>query len=81
MANCLQKTGKHGMINNGLPTNGRLTHSVPTTIHVFQGLPHGFRRFGERLSACQVWDKVIEDGVRLALKRPPPSTEYKIQVH
>ncbi|KAI1611661.1 Alpha/Beta hydrolase protein [Exophiala viscosa] len=56
-------------------------NGVPTTIHVFQGLPHGFRRFGEKLSACAVWDDVMEDGIRQALKRPPRSMEYKIQVH
>ncbi|KIV80266.1 hypothetical protein PV11_07779 [Exophiala sideris] len=56
-------------------------NGVPTSIHVFQGLPHGFRRFGEKLSACAIWDKVVEDGIREALKRPPRSTEYKIQLH
>ena len=80
MANCLRRTGKHDMTENEMHTDV-CVRSVPTTIHVFQGLPHGFRRFGEKLSACAIWDKVMEDGIRQALKRPPPSTEYKIQVH
>ncbi|KAM5344094.1 hypothetical protein ACJ41O_012631 [Fusarium nematophilum] len=52
---------------------------VPTDIHVFKGLPHGFRRFGKQLTECDRWDKVMEDGIRWALSCPDPSWTFSIQ--
>ncbi|SCO01870.1 related to lipase/esterase [Fusarium fujikuroi] len=43
---------------------------VPTDIHLFLGLPHGFRSHEEKLSAFNRWDKVIEDGVGWILSEP-----------
>jgi len=43
---------------------------VPTDINVFKGLPHGFRRFGESLSECKRWDRVMESGIVWALAEP-----------
>ncbi|RSM06608.1 hypothetical protein CDV31_009037 [Fusarium ambrosium] len=52
---------------------------VPTDVHVFKGLPHGFRRFGEQLTESERWDKVMEEGIRWALSKPDPSWNFKIQ--
>ncbi|KAH8695550.1 Alpha/Beta hydrolase protein [Talaromyces proteolyticus] len=45
-------------------------NGVPTNINVFRGVPHGFRRFGEKLSVCKDWDRVVEDGIRWAWSKP-----------
>jgi hypothetical protein len=52
---------------------------VPIDVHVFKGLPHGFRRFGEQLTESERWDKVMEEGIRWALSRPDPSWKVRIQ--
>lgn len=44
--------------------------SVPTDIHVFKGLPHGFRRYGDQLTESKRWDKVMEEGITWALSNP-----------
>ncbi|CEF79779.1 hypothetical protein SNK03_007619 [Fusarium graminearum] len=43
---------------------------VPTDIHVFKGLPHGFRRYGDQLTESKRWDKVMEEGITWALSNP-----------
>ncbi|KAK4447415.1 Alpha/Beta hydrolase protein [Podospora aff. communis PSN243] len=43
---------------------------VPTDVHLFKGVPHGFRRFGEQLSECKRWDQVVERGILWALAGP-----------
>lgn len=43
---------------------------VATDVNVFKGLPHGFRRFGESLSKCKHWDRVMESGIVWALAEP-----------
>lgn len=55
-------------------------HRVPTDVSIFKGVPHGYRRFGDKLTACQAWDKVMHDGIRWALSRPslPGSQIYHI---
>ncbi|CZR37519.1 uncharacterized protein FPRO_02220 [Fusarium proliferatum ET1] len=43
---------------------------VPTDIHIFKGLPHGFRRYGDQLSESKRWDRVMEQGIIWALSSP-----------
>jgi hypothetical protein len=54
---------------------------VPTNIHVFEGVPHGFRRFGEKLSVSKDWDEVIEEGIRWVLAKPSAVEGFVIQEH
>ncbi|KAJ5275279.1 hypothetical protein N7497_005892 [Penicillium chrysogenum] len=56
-------------------------NGVPTNVNVFKGVPHGFRRFGERLSVCKQWDQTMEDGIRWALTKPSASGEFIIREH
>ena len=53
--------------------------SVPTDVNVFPGLPHGFRRYGDKLSGSKKWDDVITDGIKWALDKPEPNA-FKIKV-
>lgn len=55
--------------------------SIPTNVHVFKGLPHGFRRFGDQLSASKAWDDVMHGGIRWALSKPQSSAELDIHVY
>ncbi|RBR26106.1 uncharacterized protein FIESC28_01134 [Fusarium coffeatum] len=52
---------------------------VPTDIHVFKGLPHGFRRYGEQISESKRWDKVMEEGIKWAISNPEPSMEFEVK--
>ncbi|KAK3650404.1 hypothetical protein LTR56_006383 [Elasticomyces elasticus] len=52
---------------------------VPTDVNVFEGLPHGFRRFGERLSECKRWDSVLVDGIKWILGGPAYSEDFIIK--
>ncbi|KAK4503232.1 hypothetical protein PRZ48_006660 [Zasmidium cellare] len=56
---------------------------VPTNVHVYKGLPHGFRRrFGARLQeACDAWDATITEGIRWILSEPEATEEIQIKVH
>ncbi|ETS75430.1 hypothetical protein PFICI_12374 [Pestalotiopsis fici W106-1] len=56
------------------------TLSVPTDVHLFPGLPHGFRRAGDKLAASERWDKVMENGITWALSNPAASGKFDIQV-
>lgn len=47
---------------------------------MFQGLPHDFRRFGDKLSASARWDKVMVDGISWVLTNPAPSGEFHVKV-
>ncbi|KAL2868985.1 alpha/beta hydrolase [Aspergillus lucknowensis] len=47
-------------------------NGVPTQTNVFRGVPHGFRRFGDRLSVCEKWDEVMVDGIKWALGEAKP---------
>ncbi|KAF3761188.1 hypothetical protein M406DRAFT_358509 [Cryphonectria parasitica EP155] len=52
---------------------------VPTRTHIFKGLPHGFRRFGDQLSETKRWDKVVEDGIQWALGRPKATGQFIVE--
>ncbi|KAK3324581.1 Alpha/Beta hydrolase protein [Cercophora scortea] len=52
---------------------------VPTDVSMFRGLPHGFSRFGDKLSACKRWDEVMERGIRWTLGNPAPSSVFEIK--
>jgi hypothetical protein len=43
---------------------------VPTDIHVFRGVPHGFRRYGDKLPGSKKWDEVMSGGITWALGKP-----------
>ncbi|KAF7591950.1 hypothetical protein BBP40_000858 [Aspergillus hancockii] len=55
-------------------------NGVPTDVNVFKGLPHGFRRFGDQLSASKKWDEVICQGIKRALS-DPEAGEFLIKAH
>lgn len=54
---------------------------VPTNVNVFKGVPHGFRRFGEKLTVCKTWDRVMEEGITWALNTPSASGEFTITAY
>ncbi|KAL4907910.1 hypothetical protein BDW74DRAFT_166498 [Aspergillus multicolor] len=47
-------------------------NGVPTQTNVFKGVPHGFRRYGDRLTVNKKWDEVIAEGIKWALSDPAP---------
>ncbi|CAG8182383.1 unnamed protein product [Penicillium olsonii] len=51
--------GKH-LAENGVPTN----------VHVFPGVPHSFRRWGEKLPGSKRWDQLMSEGTSWALSKP-----------
>ncbi|CZS79760.1 unnamed protein product [Fusarium graminearum] len=53
---------------------------VPTDIHLFKGLPHGFRRFGDQLSESKRWDKTMENGIKWALSNPAATGKFDIKL-
>ncbi|CAI0643180.1 unnamed protein product [Colletotrichum noveboracense] len=56
-----------------------LTESgVPTETHIFRGVPHGFRRFGDKLSESKHWDNVTDYGIKWALTKPTASGHFVI---
>ncbi|PLN78364.1 Alpha/Beta hydrolase protein [Aspergillus taichungensis] len=54
-------------------------NGVPTDVNVFPGLPHGFRRYGDKLSGSKKWDDVITNGIKWVLDKPEPNA-FKIKV-
>ncbi|GKT50430.1 AB hydrolase superfamily protein [Colletotrichum spaethianum] len=52
---------------------------VPTDVHIFKGVPHGFRRFGDKLSESQHWDDTIDGGITWALTKPAATGEFVIR--
>ncbi|KZL81093.1 alpha beta hydrolase fold-3 domain containing protein [Colletotrichum incanum] len=51
---------------------------VPTDVHVFKGVPHGFPRFGDKLSESQHRDNTIDGGITWALSKPAATGEFVI---
>ncbi|KAL5335082.1 Alpha/Beta hydrolase protein [Aspergillus crustosus] len=65
--------GKDPLRDEGLLFARLLSENgVPTKTNVFKGLPHGFRRYGEKLSASKRWDEVIVEGIQWALSDAEP---------
>lgn len=54
--------------------------SIPTKTHLFHGVPHGFRRFGDKLSASKKWDKAIDEGILWCLSRPEATGKFDVVV-
>ncbi|KAK3904258.1 Alpha/Beta hydrolase protein [Staphylotrichum tortipilum] len=52
---------------------------VPTDVNLFKGVPHGFRRYGDQLSECERWDRVVERGVEWALAGPEATGVFEIK--
>ncbi|KAF9874365.1 alpha beta hydrolase fold-3 domain containing protein [Colletotrichum karsti] len=52
---------------------------VPTDVHIFKGVPHGFRRFGDKLSESKHWDDVVDNGIKWALTKPAATGEFVIR--
>lgn len=52
---------------------------VPIDVHLFEGVPHGFRRYGDKLSASKRWDKVMEEGIVWALSRPSATGKFEVK--
>ncbi|KAF9889823.1 hypothetical protein FE257_006913 [Aspergillus nanangensis] len=49
------------------------TNRVPTKVHVFPGLPHGFRRFNG-LDASARWDELVTEGLHWCMSDSRTST-------
>jgi hypothetical protein len=56
-------------------------HRIPTNIHLFKGAPHGFRRYGDKLSVSKAWDEVMEQGILWAIANPEPLRKFDVIVH
>lgn len=54
--------------------------SVATSVNVFKGVPHGFRRFGDKLSVSKRWDEVMVEGIQWACTKPAASGQFSVNV-
>lgn len=52
---------------------------VPVDVHMFPGLPHGFRRVLGELAESGRWDRVIEQGIAWILSKPTASVSFDIK--
>ncbi|KEY74439.1 hypothetical protein S7711_04477 [Stachybotrys chartarum IBT 7711] len=52
---------------------------VPTEVHMFRGMPHFFRGFGDKISQSKRWDAVIEHGVKWPLTAPNGTGQFIIK--
>ncbi|KAI3394710.1 hypothetical protein diail_2295 [Diaporthe ilicicola] len=52
---------------------------VPVDVHMFPGLPHGFRRVLGNLSESARWDRVMEQGIAWALSNPIGTGAFEIK--
>ncbi|KAK4149219.1 Alpha/Beta hydrolase protein [Chaetomidium leptoderma] len=72
--------GNDPLRDEGLLFAKMLTEAgVPTDVNLFQGVPHGFRRYGDALSECKRWDQVIENGIAWALSGPEATGVFEIK--
>ncbi|KAF6819026.1 alpha beta hydrolase fold-3 domain containing protein [Colletotrichum musicola] len=66
--------------DEGLLYAKQLTEAgVATDVHIFRGVPHGFRRFGDKLSESKHWDDVTDNGIKWALTNPTATREFVIR--
>ena len=56
-----------------------MTVRVPVDVHMFPGLPHGFRRVLGELAESARWDQVIEQGITWVLSKPTASGSFEIK--
>lgn len=54
---------------------------VPVDVHVFPGLPHGFRRVLGELAESARWDRAIEQGIAWILSKPMASGNFEIKTN
>lgn len=54
--------------------------SIPSKTHLFHGVPHGFRRFGDKLSASKKWDAAIDEGILWCLSGPKATGKFDVIV-
>lgn len=52
---------------------------MPVDVHMFPGLPHGFRRVLGGLAESERWDRVIEQGIAWVLSKPTASGRFEIR--
>jgi hypothetical protein len=78
MVKNLPKQGKSAVIRSDIQQLTLNGNSVPTDVHVFKGLPHGFRRYGDELSESERWDRVMEEGITWALSNPE-AREFEVK--
>jgi hypothetical protein len=52
---------------------------VPTKVHVFSGLPHGFRRFND-LGSSRRWDELVVENIRWVLEDQKVGTGLDIEI-
>ncbi|KAI1869800.1 uncharacterized protein JN550_005781 [Neoarthrinium moseri] len=73
-------TGMDILRDEGLLYAKMLTEAgVSTDVHIFPGLPHGFRRVGDKVSESERWDQVMEGGIVWALSKPVPTHKFEIK--
>lgn len=76
---------KSGSVDNSfLLKEHRLTelnNRVPVDVHVFPGLPHGFRRVLGELAESARWDRAIEQGIAWILSKPMASGKFEIRTN
>ncbi|KAI9926155.1 hypothetical protein MW887_004618 [Aspergillus wentii] len=74
--------GRDPLRDEGLFYGKLLTENgVPTKVNVFKGLPHGFRRYGDKLSLSKKYDEVMYQGIKWALSEPEATGKFDIQAH
>lgn len=52
--------------------------SVPTKTYLLRGVPHGFRRFGNRLSASEKWDNLQVEGIKWLIGSSHEVSDFEI---
>lgn len=56
-----------------------MLNRVPVDVHMFPGLPHGFRRVLGKLEESARWDRAIEQGIAWVLSKPTASGSMEIK--
>jgi hypothetical protein len=53
---------------------------VPVKVHVFPGLPHGFRRFDD-LPSSRRWDELVIENLKWSLSSPKAQSNSDLLLH